>query len=404
VLIPDADAGTRVDCRECRYPFIAPASKAPKSRFWTWVLVCFGATALCLCGGGGTAAWRYFGAGVNPFREWKFVLLGESIQVKDIAEPDGRIQNQLLVDGIHHGGQFLRPPGKPGPVNWSRLPTAYYHAEGPVGMVLAKANWFGTKPGDIENGDARPPASLIGALGDPSVALVTAWSEPPMGVVMMNVGTHAAYGRPLQTIDFYERDAKIRHLSDHEKNQNPTFTYIADARKRGANVRFFDGNERKTLETKGPTGFYHFLFVDTSHGHPGLPAKEVLTKEALQSMINSLAEEGIIAFHTSSRDYDLPPLIASASSELKLANLIVHDKRQMRDNGHFTSEWIFVARKAMYLTYVEEGAKWRAQINPPRQQHERIDVMTIPGNPAFLWTDGGSNSLVPFMRKHGPMR
>src|SRR5262245_50381132 len=74
------------------------------------VLGCFGATALCLivmCGG---LAYRYVSAGVNPFREIKMAVAGESIEIGEVTELGGNRTRRLLIDSIDHGTQFQ--PGK----------------------------------------------------------------------------------------------------------------------------------------------------------------------------------------------------------------------------------------------------------------------------------------------------
>ncbi|MFO0863672.1 MAG: hypothetical protein U0744_03260 [Gemmataceae bacterium] len=42
-------------------------------------------------------------------------------------------------------------------------------------------------------------------------SLAAVWSEPPIAAVELNTGTFAAYGRPYQTIDFYNDQPELFH-------------------------------------------------------------------------------------------------------------------------------------------------------------------------------------------------
>ncbi len=379
-----------------------------RSKVWLSILSFLGLSVFCCCGTGIGFFYRYFTAGVNPLREVKLATLGESIQVKD--DPfDGRNNalRRLLIDEIDHGSQF-QPGNKkdlgPRPVvDWTRIPTTYYHPNGPVGLAMAKFNWFPFDDNSLEPGDARMPASLVGfsllaVINSPLCMLPALWSEPPVGVVMMNNGTPAAYARPYQFVDFYERDPSIIRLSLPNDGKAPSFTHIADAKKRGAQIRVLEGNERKTLENDGPKAFYHLLVVDTSHGHPALPSKELLTKEGMQSLMNSVVDDGIILFHTSSRNFALEKVVASSSSQLKFAHLRMHDGKSDRQVGHYTSEWVAVARNAEALRFVKELVDLRNQRNPGPNPNEILRAEQSPIDPALFWTDGGSNSLKAVQR------
>jgi hypothetical protein len=357
------------------------------------VLGCVLLTVVCLIITGVGLGFRYVSSGVNPFRELKMATVGESIEIKDTPAPHGRTRRQLLIDSIDHGTQY-QGNNKPGFVQndktaWSRQPTTYYHPNGPVGLAMNRINWFSSE--DIHAGDARLPASVI-AIGatSPLDMLASAWSEPPIGVVMMNNGTPAAYAHPFQCVDFFESNPKIVGLSRGKEKQ---FTYIEEAQRRGAHVRVFEGNERRSVEKNGPTKFYHILVVDTSRGHPGVPSKELLTTEAMQAYFNALADDGILCVHTSSRDFRLEEIVAATAHSQGLANLHIHDGIFDSDTGHYTSDWILIARRPQALEPVRELADRHNERAIRRMPHEKIDVRQIPISSANVWTDSGSNSL-----------
>lgn len=360
------------------------------------------AVGLCLCGGAGVLLYRYFDGGVNPFRELRMATVGESIEIKEIPDETGKISRQLLIDSIDHGTQYVKTPRAPGQLDWSRVPTTYYHNNGPVGMAFSKVNWFPAAD-LVSQGDVRMPANLVGvgatsSLGGPLPMFVAAWSEPPVAVVMMNNGTLAAYVRPFQVIDFYESNRRITQLSVGEAKDTPTFTYLTDAKKRGAHARVFQGNERTTFEKESPRNFYHLILLDTSRGHPGLPTKVLLTKEAWQSYLNALSEDGIVCVHTSSRDYRLSEVVGATCNSLGLSHLSLHDGLSDRRIGHYTSEWVVVARKAEYLRFIQDACIRRDGMRENKGPHEKMTVLQLPMRSDLVWTDAGANSLAGVRR------
>jgi hypothetical protein len=366
-----------------------------------WSLVLLGSGLLLLICCVIVGLWRYIDTGANPLREIRYATIGESVEVNEHTEPQQGVYQQLMVDSIDHGKQYMPPAkrdrGDPFK-DFSRLPTTYYHPAGPVGLVLQGSNWF-RGPTNTFHADARFPASLVAngtatALGSPWTQIASALSEPPIGVIMMNNGTPAGYARPYQTIDFYERDPAIVRLSIVKEPDLPKFTYIADAQKRGAVVRVFEGNERKAFKEKAPQQFYRYLIVDTAHGHPGLVSKELLTQEALHGYFAALVEDGIVAIHTSNRNFTLPPVVAATANSAGLAHLDAHDTIQAPGpRFRYTTEWVLLARKAEYLATVVAA---HAAL-PPAGQAAGVggafNLHPIPIQAGLVWKDGASNSL-----------
>ncbi|MBI2804601.1 MAG: hypothetical protein HYX68_06410 [Planctomycetes bacterium] len=370
-----------------------------------YVAACVGFSAVCLVVIVAGLAYRYLVAGVNPFREMKAAAWGESIEIKDHNEPDGRQLRQLLIDGIDHGSQYSGKKKMAGDqvANWSRLPTSYYHRDGPVGMAFSKLDSMSVRNQNWPNADSRLPATLVGGAAlcpttGPWSVLNSVWSQPPVGVIMMNNGTLAAYARPYQFLDFYESNPGIVRLSLENNPSARKFTYIEDAKTRGAHVRLFAGPERQTFEKESPKNFYHLLIVDTSRGHPGLPSKNLLTREAWKGYLEALTEDGVVCVHTSSRDFDLAKLVASTTQDLGLAHLRIHDGLDERAVGHYTSEWVLVARQKQYLSHIIELGGLIKVMQGNRQPHQKLEIDVLPTSPGLRWTDAGANSLAPVRR------
>jgi hypothetical protein len=306
----------------------------------------------------------------------------------DYDGPKGVIlqQNFLLYHTIHWGLNYQRPQDKEDwgdpEKDFSRLPTTYYHPSGPLGLALQKFNW---SPGAANtfHADARIIASLVGLGGQPQSQFASLWSEPPVAVLGMNIGTEAAYARPFQTLHFFERNSDIIALSQPPKGGPRYFGFIGDARARGAAVKVFPGEHRPAFAKEGGEKFYHLIVVETvkQHKHEHLH-EDLLTKEGMRMLMSKLAEEGILCFHTSHRHLKVDQLVASVAKDLGYATLEGRPpyNQASRPFGYFSSEWVMVARKPAYLEHLKDpdgqDGYWRVPESDPR----------------FVWKDGQNNS------------
>jgi hypothetical protein len=292
--------------------------------------------------------------------------LGDKAQYRvfERYEKGEREYNYLMVADTHYGlymdGKVPHPPGAKA-VDRRREATTYYHRNGPVGQVMAKLEWF--RPAGVLDypSDVRLPATLVGQLVRSAPlslgALVAVNTEPAIGVVRVNVGTHAAYLRPYQHIDFYNSTPEIASFSVSEEGKPAAFGYIQDAQKRGAAVRVIDGAERTSLARKSPKKYYSALFIDVTRTDLRDINTDLLTKEALADAMSTLKETGVVCFHTSHRYHDLPPAIIDAAKSLNLAWKVGRDMGPDYQQGprtHFGSEWVVVARKAEYLAHLTD--------------------------------------------------
>jgi hypothetical protein len=281
-----------------------------------------------------------------------------------------------------------------------RQATTYYHRHGPVGQVMGKLEWF--KPASVLDypSDARLPASLVGLLacGGPvsasapsANAFAGLWSEPAIAVVRLNVGTHAAYGRPFQHIDFYNSTPELERFSLPPVGEPVYFGYVQDALKRGCAVKVIKEAERPTLSKKGPRNFYHAMFVEITRNDLRDINTDLLTQEAMAHMMDCLVEKGVLCFHTSHRYHDTVPAIVDAAASLKLAWKVGKDigGASKDDRTHFGSEWTMIARSEDYLSHLtnvgnaDEGITW----------------FVPDASGKHLWRDGRPHDLKPLERK-----
>ncbi len=315
----------------------------------------------------------------------------------------------LMCAGVHWGLQYDPPlPGNP---DLTRLPTTYYSRKGPAGRMMKRFDWFpNEKNSNTFWADARMPVSLVGFGANPlsmtplpTTQLVGLWSEPPVATLGIGPGTLAAYLHPYQTLDIYEPDKLVVRLSRPKKGKR-YFTYLHDARKRGANVRIFVGNERKTLTKRGPERFYHAMFVELCqrNWYQGLKV-ETLTKEGMAKLFESMAERGVVCYHTSHRYIDNPPVVVDVAKSLGYATRTALDSAPeygAYDYAHFQSEWVFVARRPEYFRDIKAPENYAQKV---RETDRRRGLPRIASRESFwqktrvtgrhAWTDESAHKL-----------
>jgi hypothetical protein len=280
----------------------------------------------------------------------------------------GKLQRkELMIGDTLFAVAFPAAPAEaPEGFDWRRLATTYYHRAGPVGQVMARFEWFPSAPDkNTHPSDAHLPASLIGLSAGarllPDQALVGLWSEPAVGVIRLNAGTHACYGRPFQIFDFYDNTPELQAFSYSRKGQPRVFDYVHDALQRGCRVRLFKGNERPTLASKGPKKFYRALFVEITREDLREVNTALMTVEGMAGLMGSVGEKGVLCYHISHRYHDFSRPLADAARKLGFACKLAKDSTfralpkgpDERDEAHFSSAWFVVARRAADLDHLE---------------------------------------------------
>jgi spermidine synthase len=213
-----------------------------------------------------------------------------------------------LVHGTTmHGKQFLDP-------DLRGEPLTYYHRTGPIGRVMAAYS---------PNGERN------------------------LAVIGLGTGTMAAYARPGQSITFYDIDPAVRDISF---TTDKYFTYVSDARARGARVQpLVLGDARLTMERQqlSEADKYGVIVVD-AFSSDAIPI-HLITWEALQIYLDKMTEDGILAFHVSNRYLDLRPVLANQAEKAGLACLYQSDDDEDYP-GKARSTWVMLARKEEYLS------------------------------------------------------
>jgi hypothetical protein len=185
-----------------------------------------------------------------------------------------------------HGRQFTQDV--PGTLYGSKSePLTYYHRTGPVGDLVR----------DTER--LHP--------------------DMHVGVVGLGTGSVAAYAGAGQAITFYEIDPLVVRMVE-PPNQ---FTYLHDAKQRGAEVKLEMGDARLTL-ARHTDRKYHLLLID-AFSSDAIPI-HLMTVEAVKMYLDRLTDDGLLAFHVSNRYLRLEPVVAALAKECGLTCRVRSDE------------------------------------------------------------------------------
>ena len=220
------------------------------------------------------------------------------------------------------------------PEHLRRVPTTYYGANSGVALAL----------------QAHPRRSVTTATGPTS-------ATPPepfrVGVVGLGAGTLATYGRRGDRFDFYEINPEVIRLAHKH------FTFLRDS---PASVEMHLGDARIVLErqlAQGQPGRFDVLVLDAFSGD-AIPV-HLLTREAAQTYLGHLREDGILAIHISNLFIDLRPVTHALAAEVGMERLFVGSE-QVKELGVDKSYWVLLTRNRAFIDQPEvQQAVWRIQ-------------------------------------------
>jgi hypothetical protein len=206
-------------------------------------------------------------------------------------------------------------------------PLTYYHRTGPVGAMF---NELRARKGGA---DARADVAMVG----------------------LGTGSVACYALQGQKLTFYEIDPAVRKLVEtpwkvmnekevKEKGANPImgpFTFVDDARKRGAEIKFRMGDAR--LKLKEDTDSKYALLLVDAFSSDSIPV-HLLTNEAVQLYLDRLTDDGILALHISNKFVKLEPVVAAIAEHHNLVARVWNDDAE-KIPGKTASSWVVLARK-----------------------------------------------------------
>lgn len=224
-------------------------------------------------------------------------------------------------------------------------PLSYYHREGPVAEVT-KLFEAAALPREV---------ALIG----------------------LGAGAMITYGKPGQEWTLYEIDPAVARIA---QNTN-YFTYLSRCTEVPYRLELGDARLKLQEATDGKFGL---IFID-AFSSDVIPM-HLLTVEALKLYRRKMPANGILAFHLSSRNFELEPLIANLGHELGLL-CFASTKGELTAaavaEGGFESNWAILVN-GYHLERVVLNGTWQRVAPNPRGP---------------LWTDDFS-SLLGVLRLH----
>jgi len=189
--------------------------------------------------------------------------------------------------------------------------------------------------------------------------------------------------RPGDAITFYEIDRLVRDIA----LDRAYFSFVSDARDRGASIRVELGDARVRLDAvrrERPGERYDLIAVD-AFSSDAIPV-HLLTREALRLYLEMLKPDGILTVHISNRYLDLEPVVANLALDAVLGGRLIQNDDSAESAGAARSTWVALARTETALGALARSEKWKAL--PLTLDHA-----------AGVWTDDFHNLLSVFKWK-----
>src|SRR5262249_6375528 len=149
------------------------------------------------------------------------------------------------------------------------------------------------------------------------------------------------------------------------------FTFLRDARDRGAQVDVVLGDARIRLSQSSDSAFD--LLVLDAYSSDVVPT-HLLTREAFALYLQKLSPRGFLLMNVSNRYLDLGRVVGSIADDIGLWALARLDdlgsedgRREQREEGRAPSQWIVVARRASDVAFLELGDAWKPLSRQTRQ-------------------------------------
>jgi hypothetical protein len=251
--------------------------------------------------------------------------------------------NELIHGRIRHGAQYQNPP-------YSHQPTTYYGPPTGVGLALDY------HPKRATGGTSAQPAGSNGA-AQPEGTL-------RIGVIGLGTGTLASYGRPGDTIRFYDINPAVARIA------NEYFTYVKDSK---ATVKIVLGDARINLERElaaGEPQKFDVLAVD-AFSSDAIPM-HLLTKECVELYRQHLAPGGLLCMHVSNRYLKLDGVVRGMAEVLGCECARIESSADYEE-GLDTTTWLVLTNNREFL-------------DSP-QVKESIVPWTEDDPSSLIWTD-----------------
>jgi SAM-dependent methyltransferase len=215
-----------------------------------------------------------------------------------------------------------------------------------------------------------------------------------VAVVGLGGGGIAAYAKPGDEYTFYEIDPVVRDLATDPE----AFSFIADARARGARVEIVLGDGRLSL-ARAADATYGVIILD-AFSSDSIPV-HLLTREALELYSKKLRPDGVIAFHVSNRYFDLTPVLFAHAKAFGTTAYLAESNTTKdessprgvtpsRESAEFmsASSWVVFAKDRGVLAAFAADTPWWNPLQPGKG--------ATHAGPLPEWTDDFSDVLSVF--------
>ena len=246
----------------------------------------------------------------------------------------------LRHGAIAHGSQFVDPAKRAQPITYYGTPTGISRA----------VTWYRKQQ--------RPGGMRVGVIG-------------------LGTGTMAAFVGAGDHISFYEINPAVIDITESGK----WFTYIQDAKERGAEYEIKLGDARLTMTreiNEGRPQKYHVILMDAFSGD-AIPA-HLLTEEMFEIYLKHLSTTeggdvpGALVVHISNRYVNLEPIVRGAAERYGLLSAQIENDPVIPENIS-SATYIVLSKNQQLIDDMQQYAK------PPGPD----------ARPAILWTDKRSN-------------
>ncbi len=261
--------------------------------------------------------------------------------------------NRVLMHGnTLHGAQNLDPA-------WRKVPLTYYYPNGPLGQI------FKTRTDD----ETTRKVAVVG-LGGGSVACYA----QPGGAKLPQEAASASAADPGSggaSWTFYEIDPVVERIARDPRY----FTYLQDC---APNAKIILGDGRLSLAA-ATNGEFNLIVLD-AFSSDAVPI-HLLTREAMQLYLDKLAPGGVLAFHITSRHFNLTTVLGKLAEDAGLAARVWADSELSpvdAGQGKMRSIWAVVGRASADLGELANDPLW---------------VQPEARSGASVWTDDFSSLL-----------
>lgn len=214
--------------------------------------------------------------------------------------------------------------------------------------------------------------------------------DPKITVIGLGSGAMAAYANEDTTMKFIDVDKQVIEVAENPE----IFTYLSDARKRGATVETILGDGRKMAEEL-EDGSQDLIAID-AFSSDSIPV-HMLTEEAFATYESKLKPGGILAVHISNRVFDLEPVVANNAEKIGF-EVLTKTGSGKPEADPYDATWMALTKDSITVKNLKAvPSPPLLDVGPPSEKPIEKWVET-PKDKMLSWTDDHSSILEAIAR------